>query len=174
MYFFPLCFSTWSFESTVHLSVHVTCYIYLILIHFITLITFDEKYKLWSISLCNFLLPLQLLSWILNTLLVKSYLFASNMLQDSHKTRTKILGNIDPSKVPQSTVVVDPLEHRVRLRGKVSNTSCYARYRHYKNMTLMCQTLTSANVRNEFTEPESKLWNNLPPIINTLPRYNSI
>ena len=52
----------------------------------------------------------------------QSYLFASIMLQDSHKTRTKILGNIDPSKVSQSTVVVDPLEHQGRSHGKVSNT----------------------------------------------------
>jgi len=41
-------------------------------------------------------------------------------------------------------------------------------------MTLMCQILTSANVRNEFTVPESKLLNNLPPITNTLPRYDGI
>jgi len=44
------------------------------------------------------------------------------MLQDSHKTRTKLLGNVDSSKVSQSRVVVNPLEHKERLHGKVSNT----------------------------------------------------
>lgn len=118
--------------------------------------------------LCYFSLGYSTLCW----LTVLSICFYT--LQDSHKTRTTVLGNVDLSKVSQSTVVVDPLEHQVRLHGKVSNTLWYTRYRLYTNMTLMCQILTSANIRNEFTVPESKLWNNLPPIINTLPRYNSI
>jgi hypothetical protein len=74
---FPSCFHTKLLYECLIFPMRITCAVRVILLDFMTLIIFDELYKLWSSSLCSLLQPPATSSHLLGPNILLSTLFSS-------------------------------------------------------------------------------------------------